>query len=204
MLAKSLSTQVLSADLFVFYAHILMFKQSPTPLVLTLVPTPTSQTDYTVFKGKGAMAVKVVKPTWERVPSSNALKIARRGTVLLEFANSTGEREYDWTNKEAFALNVVECADIMVAVESGQEKQFYHDPNKMSSGEGTVSKTLRISPGRDSGYFFSLSVSNKAAGTQKKYDANVTPGELRVISRIMDVRYFLTFFFGRRFVVCTH
>ena len=47
-------------------------------------------TDYTVYKGRGAMTVKVIKPTWERTTTGNGLKIARVGSLLLEFANSKG------------------------------------------------------------------------------------------------------------------
>ncbi|KAG7673446.1 hypothetical protein Ndes2526B_g03107 [Nannochloris sp. 'desiccata'] len=169
------------------------------PLVQVVRPMATSSagfegdgrrvniyTDYTVYKGRGAMTVKVIKPTWERTPTGSGLKIARDGTLLLEFANSRGEREYDWENKETFALSAVECAEILELAESGGEKQFFHDPNKFGSGEGTITKNLRISPARDTGFFFSLSVNNKIAGNQVKYDTVVSPGELRVIRTIMN------------------
>ena len=132
------------------------------------------------------MAVKVIKPTWERVATGSGLKIARDGTIFLEFANSRGEREYDWEGKAVFALSAVECGDVLEAVEAGGEKSFFHDPNKMGEGEGAITKTLRVSPARESGYFFSLTVNNKATGGAK-YDTPVSAGELRVIRKIMDV-----------------
>jgi hypothetical protein len=147
-------------------------------------------TDYTVYKGKGAMSVKIIKPRWERVPSGSVgLRIARDGTVLLEFAQSRGERQYDWDNKGTIALSAVECGDLLVAVETGIEKTFFHDPNKMASGEGMVTKSFRAVPAREQGYFFSLSINNKMTG-QAKYDTALTPGELRVVRRLMDVRDF--------------
>jgi len=133
------------------------------------------------------MTVKVIKPTWERTSTGSGLKIARAGTLLLEFANSRGERDYDWENKQTFALSAVECAEVLELAEAGGKQEFFHDPNKFSSGEGTVSKSLRISPASNTGFFFSLSVSNKIAGTQNKYDTVVSPGELRVIRTIMNV-----------------
>jgi len=142
--------------------------------------------DYTVYKSKGAMGVKVIRPTWERVPTGSGLKIAREGTLLLEFAHAKGEREYDWEGKGMFALSAVECADVLVAVETGSEKSFFHDPYKMGNEEGTVTKTLRVTPAQNSGYFFSLSVRNKA-GVDARFDTPVSPAELRVIRKIMDV-----------------
>jgi len=142
--------------------------------------------DFTVYKSRGAMSIKMIKPTWERVPTGSGLKIARDGTLLLEFANSRGEREYDWEEKEVFGLSATECADILEAVENGGEKSFFHDPNKMSSGEGTITKSLRVSPGKDSGYFFSLTVNNKVSGSGR-FDTPVSAGELRVIRKVMDV-----------------
>lgn len=133
------------------------------------------------------MGLKVIKPTWERVPTGSGLKIARDGTILLEFANARGERDYDWEGKETFALSATECGEVLAAVEAGIEKSFFHDPNKMGSGEGSITKSLRLAPARESGYFFSLSVNNKMAGTQTKFDTIVSPAELRVIRSIMDV-----------------
>ena len=132
------------------------------------------------------MSLKLIKPTWERVSSGSGITVARDGTVLLEFANVRGERDYDWESKESFALSAVECADIMLAIENGVDKQFFHDPNKFTSAEGTMTKSLRVSPARDSGYFFSLTVNNKS-GNNQKYDTIVSPAEFRVIRGIMDV-----------------
>lgn len=135
------------------------------------------------------MSLKVIKPTWERVGTGSGLKIARDGTILLEFANARGERDYDWEGKETFALSATECGDVMAAVEAGAERSFFHDPNKMGAGEGAVTKSLRVSPARDSGFFFSLTVNNKISSSQTKYDTIVSPAELRVIRSIMDVSY---------------
>lgn len=52
-----------------------------------------------LLQGKGAVAVKVIKPTWVRVSSGSGISLAREGTVLLEFATAVGERTYDWNNK---------------------------------------------------------------------------------------------------------
>lgn len=49
-------------------------------------------------QGSAAMALKVIKPTWHQIGSG--LAIEREGTVLLEFAKSTGPRSYAWEQKE--------------------------------------------------------------------------------------------------------
>jgi hypothetical protein len=50
------------------------------------------------LQGKAAMSIKVIKPTWE--PVGSGLKISREGTLLLEFAQSVGPQQYDWSRKE--------------------------------------------------------------------------------------------------------
>jgi len=137
------------------------------------------------------MSVKLIKPTWERI-ANTGMRVAREGTLLLEFAASKGDRVYDWERKGTFAMNAVECADILEATESGmpKEKSFFHDPNKMGSGEGSVTKTLKFSPARDTGYFFSLYVNEKSSGASSRYDTAVSTAELRVIQSIMTVGIF--------------
>ena len=145
--------------------------------------------DYTVYKGKGAMSLKVIKPTWERVPTGSGIKISRDGVLLLEFALSRGDRDYDWENKENFALSALECAEILESVEANTEKSFFHDPNKFSAGEGSVTKQLRLSPARETGWFFSLSVNYRGNPNSIRFDTIVSNAELRLIRNIMDVSF---------------
>lgn len=49
-------------------------------------------------QGSAAMSLKVIKPTWQQIGSG--LAIEREGTVLLEFAKSTGPKSYAWEQKE--------------------------------------------------------------------------------------------------------
>ncbi|KAK2078294.1 hypothetical protein QBZ16_004163 [Prototheca wickerhamii] len=140
--------------------------------------------DYTVYKSKGVVSVKAIRPTWGKTGTGSGITVTRQGTLLLEFANARGERDYDWEKKENFALSVTECADILDSVEAGKDKSFFHDPNKMSSNEGQVTKTLRIAPGRDSGYFFSLSVKNQ--GQQSQFNVPLSGAEVRVVRSIIE------------------
>lgn len=146
-------------------------------------------TAYTVYKGRGAMSLKLIKPTWERISTGSGIRVSREGTVLLEFAQSKGERVYDWDNKGTFAMNAVECGDILEAIETSTERSFFHDPNRMGSAQGAVTKTLKFSPARDSGYFFSLYVNDKSVGgvVTSRYDTAVSTAELRVIQQVLQV-----------------
>jgi len=143
-------------------------------------------TAYTVYKGRGAMSMKLIKPTWERISTGSGIRVSREGTVLLEFAQTKGDRVYDWETKGTFAMNAVECGDILDAAETGTERSFFHDPNKMGFAEGAITKTLKFSPARDSGFFFSLYVNDKATGDTSRYDTAVSPAELRVIQQIIQ------------------
>ena len=133
------------------------------------------------------MSLKLIKPTWERVSTGAGIRVSREGTMLLEFAQSRGERVFDWENKGTFAINAVECGDILEAIETNSERSFFHDPNKMGAAEGSVTKSLKFSPARDSGYFFSLYVNDKSSGASQRYDTAVSTAELRVIQSVIDV-----------------
>jgi hypothetical protein len=47
---------------------------------------------------------------------------------MLEFANSIGERRYDWTNKIQISLNPGELSTLVTAPDT--EHKFYHDTCK--------------------------------------------------------------------------
>ena len=53
------------------------------------------------------MALKVIKPTWQQIGSG--LAIEREGTVLLEFAKSTGPKSYAWDQKEVRGSSLGRC-----------------------------------------------------------------------------------------------
>lgn len=136
---------------------------------------------YTVYKGKGAMSLKVIKPTWERLPGG--LKVTRDGTVLLEFARNIAAQQYDWGSKEVFGLSAVECAAVLEATDARQGCDFYHDPNKGGSGEGTIQKTLSIKPMERGGWYFTVNVTQ--GGTKNSVGCNVSDPELRLIKTLM-------------------
>lgn len=68
---------------------------------------------YCIYKGKGAMNIRPVVPTF--TPGKNSRSIAREGALLLEFAPAgTKPKEYLWANKQLFSLDVNECAELLI------------------------------------------------------------------------------------------
>ncbi|KAK9805900.1 hypothetical protein WJX73_002952 [Symbiochloris irregularis] len=120
--------------------------------------------DFSVYKGKAAMQLKIVSPTFELSQgSSPGLVVGRQGVVLLEFANaqqgtgtSPGQRRYDWERKQNFALSAVELAGLV----EPHEQKYTHDPNITSSSKGNTMKNLTFNPNPQvqGGWFLSLQV----------------------------------------------
>ena len=44
-----------------------------------------------------------INPTWKQI-SGDSYTVEKPGVLLLEFAKARGERQYDWNNKQFFAL----------------------------------------------------------------------------------------------------
>ncbi len=61
--------------------------------------------NYSIYKGKSALQVKVIKPTWVSV--QGGISMDREGVVLLEFAPAIGKdganNKYDWSKKQVGA-----------------------------------------------------------------------------------------------------
>ena len=67
--------------------------------------------DFSIYKSKSALSVKLVKPTFEdRSSRPDDYETFRRNS--LEFAPSIGTRKYDWTRKGSFMLSPIEAAEL--------------------------------------------------------------------------------------------
>lgn len=85
---------------------------------------------YNVYKGKGAINVKPIPPTFQTNGKSQS--VDREGALLFEFAPSgKGPREYDWTKKATFSMSVNECGEVMRS-KDGASAEFLHDPGANS------------------------------------------------------------------------
>ena len=88
-----------------------------------------------IYIGKGAVTVKIIPPTWSQVASGTSYTVTRQGGFLFEFAPSTTvAREYDWTKKTTFFLDVTECGDLLHSAADGID--FMHDPNAQGPTAG--------------------------------------------------------------------
>ena len=88
-------------------------------------------------------------PATLRQHESGAHVLDRAGKLLLEFANSTGARSYDWQGKITFALSVTEMASVFLvpgALGGAKGVQLLHDPNMQSDFQGQVLHRCACSP----------------------------------------------------------
>ena len=155
---------------------------------------PRRYASYAVYKGKGAMNVKIIAPTWANLPNSNSLIVSKEGGLLIEMAPSTANaKEYDWTKKITFLLDATECGQLVYGVESGAE--FVHDPGALTPQAGKVTKRMKWNPAPDNkAVFVSLSISDAIKGDKSTVSIPVTWGEYMVIDSIM--RYSIPKFLG--------
>ncbi|KAA0039352.1 single-stranded DNA-bindig protein WHY2 [Cucumis melo var. makuwa] len=108
---------------------------------------------YHVYKGKAAVSIEPCMPTFTK---SGNLIIDRRGSIMLTFAPAMGERKYDWTRKQLFALSATEVGSL-ISMGPKDSCEFFHDPGMLSSTAGQVRKNLAIKAHTDgNGYMISL------------------------------------------------
>lgn len=135
---------------------------------------------YTVFKGKAALSVSPVLPTFRKL-SSGGIRVERRGVIMLTFWPAIGERKYDWEKKQAFALSPTEVGSVII-LGSKDSCEFFHDPSMLSSNAGQVRKSLSFKSHPDgSGYFVSLCVANTILKTNERFTVPVTAAEFSVM-----------------------
>ncbi|GFH09517.1 uncharacterized protein HaLaN_04676, partial [Haematococcus lacustris] len=104
--------------------------------------------DFAIYKGKGAVQMKPVPPSWSRTdgPRGPKLVLSREGVLMMEFANvmqgqgsqmSYSTRSYDWNNKVIIALKALELAKLsdydLTGRPSDAGVEFFHDSGKVGS-----------------------------------------------------------------------
>ena len=138
--------------------------------------------NYVIYKSKAAVAVKIIAPTFQ--VSGRSRTVSREGGLLIEFANSSGPKEYDWTKKGTFLLAAAECGELLLLDQSKTGAEFFHDPNMGTPTAGQVTKKLKLSTAADGkGLYVSLMVNDKAKQSTS-YSVPVSWGELQVLKSI--------------------
>lgn len=135
---------------------------------------------YSVYKGKAALSVTPVLPTFAKM-DSGGFKVDRRGSIMLRFWPAVGERKYDWEKRQLFALSATEVGSLISLGPTGS-CELFHDPSMQTSNAGQVRKSLSIKPHADSsGYFISLTVANNIMKTNERFVVPVTTAEFSVM-----------------------
>lgn len=158
------------------------FSTGPTANDTDATRVPAVYTAYTVYKSKGAVSFKIIKPTWER--TAVGIRLKREGTMLLEFATGSGDRSYAWGSKGTFGLSASEIGDFLASADAHEEWSAFHDPNMGGSSRGAVSKSLKLTPAAQGSWFLSLAV--RGGSTTGSYSVPLTRGELRVITTCLE------------------
>lgn len=158
------------------------FSTGPTVNDADVNRVPAVYTAYTVYKSKGAVSFKIIKPTWDRAASG--IRLSREGTMLLEFATGSGDRSYAWGSKGTFGLSASEIGDFLAAVDANEEWSAFHDPNMGGSSRGAVNKSLKLTPAAQGSWFLSLGV--RGGASTGSYSVPLTRGELRVITTCLE------------------
>ena len=125
---------------------------------------------YTIYKKSAAAQFSLM---WPRRDDSG--RIMKNGAVLVEVAQSIGEKKYDWKNKINFAFGMNDL------------NQFFGDPDnpgKFIHKTDAFTKILEFSPGegRYEGTFMmrlSETTSDKAS-----VSVSLSSGEFTVLSRL--------------------
>ncbi|KAJ0241130.1 Single-stranded DNA-binding protein WHY2 [Hirschfeldia incana] len=135
---------------------------------------------YAIFKGRAALSVEPVLPTFTKIEPGN-LRVDRRGSVMMTFMPAVSERKYDWEKKQLFALSPTEVGSV-ISMGPQDSSEFFHDPSMKSSNAGQVRKSLSIKPLADStGYFFQLSVTDNIHNTNDRIVVPVSKAEFAVL-----------------------
>eukprot|EP01024_Parvocaulis_polyphysoides_P010863 TRINITY_DN13819_c3_g1_i1.p1 TRINITY_DN13819_c3_g1~~TRINITY_DN13819_c3_g1_i1.p1 ORF type:complete len:284 (+),score=25.36 TRINITY_DN13819_c3_g1_i1:78-854(+) len=151
-------------------------------------------TQFSIYKGKSAMQVSLIPPTWAMY-ENGAKMVSKEGVLLLQFAKSTGPRQYDWNSKVMFAMSALEIGQIIDAPKDNDAYSFFHDPNMNNSSKGSVTKSLKIQQDTHGTAFFFSVQQLERGGNKTNISVPVSKSEYNVIANIaqFSIPYMLGF-----------
>ncbi|RDX65885.1 Single-stranded DNA-binding protein WHY2, mitochondrial, partial [Mucuna pruriens] len=133
-----------------------------------------------ITNGKAAFSLSPCLPTFTKLDSGTVV-VDRRGSMMMIFMHSIGERKYDWEKRQRFALSATEVGSL-ITMGPQDSCEFFHDPSMLSSNAGQVRKSLSIKPHtNNNGYFVSLTVVNNLLNTKDHFTVPVTTAEFSVM-----------------------
>lgn len=149
---------------------------------------------YSVYKGKGAVNLKVIPVTFTE--TAKARTVEREGTLMFEFAPATGSRQYNWGQKIAFGVSPTECGEFL-AMDKSKGLELTHDPYAGGPDAGKVVKKLKVAPTADNkGVFLSVTMNDKVVNTNAQVSIPLTWGEWEVIRTVASYHIPLLLGFG--------
>ncbi|KAL0801530.1 hypothetical protein Bca101_056706 [Brassica carinata] len=141
---------------------------------------------YAIFKGRAALSVEPLLPTFTKIEPGN-LRIDRRGSLMMTFMPAVSERKYDWEKKQLFALSPTEVGSV-ISMGPQDSSEFFHDPSMKST------KSLSIKPLADStGFFFQLSVTDSIQKSNDRIVVPVSKAEFAVLKSAFSILYYVQF-----------
>jgi hypothetical protein len=147
--------------------------------------TTRSFVRYPIYKGKCALAVRPIPPSFSPAGASSR-NLDKEGGILVELAPVSGARTYDWSKKATFLLDPTECGSVVSMDITKDTVEFFHDPNMGSEKQGDISKRLQIYKSPDGkAVFVSLYVKDKS-DAPKSYVIPLTFPEFYVLRRLID------------------
>jgi len=140
--------------------------------------------DYGVYKTKGALKLKAVRATFESDASGRRI-MKRAGGVLLELANATAPRQYDWGNKGSFMLSATEAAELADRMASNAPCSFFHDPGAGGANRGNVNKAFKVEPMPDGSGGLFVNLQTTSGGNKSFVSVPVSYGESAALRHIL-------------------
>ncbi|KAL6759694.1 whirly transcription factor-domain-containing protein [Haematococcus lacustris] len=158
--------------------------------------------DFAIYKGKGAVQMKPVPPSWSRTdgPRGTKLVLSREGVLMMEFANvmqgqgsqmSYSTRSYDWNNKVIIALKALELAKLsdydLTGRPSDAGVEFFHDSGKSNAAQAGITKRLKLIYGQDlSSMLLTVTQSNAQENKNTQVTVPITRAEFVVIKALAN------------------
>ncbi|KAJ9525533.1 hypothetical protein QJQ45_003080 [Haematococcus lacustris] len=129
--------------------------------------------DFAIYKGKGAVQMKPVPPSWSRTdgPRGPKLVLSREGVLMMEFANvMQGQSDYDLTGRPS---------------DAGVE--FFHDSGKSNAAQAGITKRLKLIYGQDlSSMLLTVTQSNAQENKNTQVTVPITRAEFVVIKALAN------------------
>ncbi|KAH7530047.1 hypothetical protein JRO89_XSUnG0025000 [Xanthoceras sorbifolium] len=144
------------------------------------IPVPRIFAPYSIYKGKAAVSVNPILPTFTKMDSGH-FRVERKGCILLTFWPAVGERKYDWGKKQVNFLFLVIVITVF-ALSATEGRRHVSDKKFCYSNAGQVRKSLSIKAVPDgTGYFVSLNVVNNLTKITERFVVPVTTAEFIVM-----------------------